>query len=217
MRGARTLAIALAACAAVPAIAGGAVRERSVYSAVKASGSEKVTFTADPGTCTRFSTCGQQGNVAYKFGGGPHGKLALEVDSRGRIAGTGSFSTTGTTVSHVTAPTACTATVRHRRESFTLTGRLKLGKLLFGLHGDKTDYFATKCAGPTEADAAVDHALPAGTFKRTDFDHASSTFGLTGSAFFREKGYRGTVAWKLSYRVVRRACSPHCRAVSKAG
>ena len=216
MRGAKTLAIALAACAAVPAVAGAAVRERSVYSVTKASGNEKVTFTADTNTCARFSTCGNAGKVAYKFGGTPRGKLALEVDGRGRIAGMGSFRTTATTVANVTAPTACTDSVRHRRESFTLTGSSKLGKLLFGIHGDKTDYLATKCAGPTEAAIAVDRALPAGTFKRSDFNHPSTTFGLTGSSFFREQGYRGTVTWKLSYRVVRNACSPHCRAVSKA-
>jgi hypothetical protein len=128
----------------------------------------------------------------------------------------GSFSTRGTTVANVTAGTLCTDKVRHRRESFKLRSPSKRGKLVFGIHGDKTDYLATQCAGPTEDTIAVDHALPQTRYARTEFDNASTTFGVSGSSFFREQGYRGQVTWKLDYKVTRLACSPHCRAVSKA-
>jgi hypothetical protein len=211
VRGAKTLAIALAASAAIPASAGAATRQKSVYSVVKASGSEKVSFTSDTSTCARFMTCGYRGTVRYKFGGKPHGTLVMRRDRRGHITGAASFRTTGTTTSAITAGGDCQDTVRHRSEVFTLNSRSRLGRLLFGLHGTKTDYLFTDCIGPTEAALKADRALPEGFFKRKDFEGSITKFQLSGSASFREQGWRGSTTWRLAYRIARHSCSPNCR------
>jgi hypothetical protein len=211
VRGAKALAIALAATAAVPACSSAATRQKSVYSVLNASGSEKVTFASDTSTCARFKTCGFGGTVSYKFGGKPRGKLVVRRNRRGHIAGAASFATAGTTTSAVTAGGNCQDTVRHRVEAFTLTSRSRLGRLLFGLHGEQTDYLVTACVGPTEAALKHDRALPEGFFKRSDFDGAITKFQLSGSASFREQGWRGSTTWRLAYRVSLHRCSPNCR------
>jgi hypothetical protein len=200
VRGTITLAIALAAVAMAPAAASATTTS---YRVTKATGSEIVAFTADPGTCARFVTCGYHGTVTYTFGGTPSGRLVLDQGASGHVTGAADFSARGTTVADVTTGDACTDTVRHRREHFSMRSPSRLGKLIFGLHGAKTDYLATACAGPTEADLKRDGALPTGKFKRKDFAAQATRFTLNGSASFREKGYRGTDTWKLSYRVAR--------------
>src|SRR4051794_10653725 len=108
-----TLVLALAASAALPAAAGAATGKTSVYHLLKANGSQRVTFSADPNTCLRFITCGNSGTVTYKFGGAPSGRLVLEQDGRGHITGAAAFKSRGTTVSDVTTGAVCSDTVRH--------------------------------------------------------------------------------------------------------
>ena len=197
-----TLPIAILAAATLPAGASAAT-QTSTYTVVKASGTQTVEFTANGDTCARFGTCGFGGTVTYKFSGKPKGKLVMKQNGRGHISGVGKFKTRGTTVSNITSGGGCTDTIRHKREYFELNSGSRLGRLVFGLHGDKTDYLVTDCAGPTEKMLKRDKALPNGTFKRAHFDSPSTTFTLDGSSNFRESGYVGSVTWKLKYRVKR--------------
>ena len=200
MRGALTLAMALTAAAVTPLAAAAATPSTSVHRVLEASGTIKVSFAGDRSTCVRFGTCGERGTVAYGFKGTPRGRLVLEQGRSGHITGAADFRSHGRTVATVIG---CSDSVRHGREHFSMRSPSRLGKLIFGLHGAKTDYLATDCAGPTEADLKRDGALPHGRFKRTDFRAGSTTFGLKGSSSFRESGYTGSATWKLSYRVKR--------------
>jgi hypothetical protein len=200
VRGALTLAMALAVTAVAAEAAAAAAPATSVHRVLRASGMVKVSFAADGSTCARFGTCGERGTVAYGFKGTPRGRLVLEQGRSGHITGAADFRSHGATVATVIG---CSDTVRHRREHFSMRSPSRLGKLIFGLHGAETDYLATDCAGPTEADLKRDGALPHGRFKRSDFRAGSTTFGLKGSSSFRESGYTGTATWKLSYRVKR--------------
>ena len=206
MRGLPTLALTAAALAAAPGAALAA--DRDVYSVVKASGTERLTFTADPRTCAEFATCGERGTVVYRFGGKPRGRLVLTTSRRGRVEGGASFRSAGRTEARVTAAdgTTCTDSVRHRSETFSLDSGRGLRRLLFILHPRPTrhDYLRTECAGPSEANLARAGTLPEATFKRRDFSFPRTSFRATGDAFFRDRGYRGTVRWTLGYRVVRR-------------
>lgn len=204
MKSALILTIGLAAAAALPATAAAATPGKTVYDVVKASGTERVTFSADTATCAQFVTCGFGGSVNYTFGGTPSGRLVLNQSRSGRISGSAAFGSHGTTVSDVTSGAVCQDTVRHKREEFSIDSRTPRGRLLFGLHGGKTDYLATDCAGPSEAALAHDHALPSGKFKHNAFNALHTAIGLQGTASFREAGYVGKVTWKLKYRVKRR-------------
>jgi hypothetical protein len=200
VRGATTLAIALAAACALPAAA---AAKTTTYRVTKATGNEVVTFSADPATCARFVTCGYGGTITYTFGGTPRGTLVLVEDARGHVKGAADFRSRGTTVADITAGVACKDTVRHTREHFSMGSPTRFGKLIFGLHAGRTDYLATDCVGPTERDLKRDAALPTGKFQRSDFTAQATRFNLKGSASFRERGYRGSATWKLSYRVAR--------------
>jgi hypothetical protein len=195
-----TLAVAAATAAALPAAADAA---KASYRVTGASGTQKVTFRADSSTCLRFDTCGYRGTITYKFGGSPRGSLVLRSDRRGRLSGAADFTSSGTTSSKVTAGIDCRDRIRHRREHFTMRTRSRLGKLIFGLHGAKTDYLETDCKGPTEADLERDGALPTGRFKQKDFHGQVTSFNLRGSQTFRERGYSGSTSWKLKYKVRR--------------
>jgi hypothetical protein len=210
VRGTITLALALAGVAAIPAAAGAATQKGSVYRVLEASGNQRVSFRADPATCARFLTCGHRGTVTYKFSGKARGKLVLVQDGRGHVKGTASFRSHGTTVSDVTAGDVCSDRVSHRTEFFSLNSRSRLGSLVFGFHGGKTDYLETDCAGPTEAALKHDRALPSGMFKRKHFNSPRTQFGIKGSSVFREKGYQGTASFKLRYSIRRDRCSPNC-------
>jgi hypothetical protein len=209
VRGAKTILIAVAASAALPAAA--AAGTGPMYHVVHASGTQKVSFSADPNTCGLQLTCGNQGTITYKFGGTPSGRLVLPRDRRGRVNGVADFKSRGTTVAHVTQGVQCSDSVTHGREHFSITSRSRLGSLLFQFHGGKTDHIVTDCAGPTEADLAHDRALPQASFRQKDFRGFSVKFGLKGSSAFRESGYRGTVTWNLKYRLERYRCSPNCK------
>jgi len=199
---ASALAIALAAAAVLPATAA-AASQTTTYKVVKATGSQRVEYTANGDSCSRFGTCGFGGTITYKFTGTPKGHLVMKQASNGHITGAANFTSKGTTVSDVTSGGACHDIVRHKRDEFSLSSKSRLGKLLFGLHGGDTDYLLTDCGGPTEKMLARDKALPSGTFKRAHFDAVSTTFGLKGSSNFSEAGYVGSVTWKLSYSVKR--------------
>jgi hypothetical protein len=201
VKAATTFALALAATAVAPGLASA---KTTTYTIVKAAGTQRVSFTADATTCARFLTCGYRGTVTYRFGGTPRGRLVLEEGSRGHVTGAADFSSRGTTVANVTAGAICDDTVRHTRDHFSMRSPSRLGKLIFGLHGGKTDYLTTDCNGPTEADLKRDGALPTGRFKRSDFLAQTTSFALKGSSAFREKGYRGTNSWNLSYKLKRR-------------
>jgi hypothetical protein len=203
VRGALTVAMAIAATGALPAAADAATPQTSVYRVLQAAGTQKVTFRADSSTCTRFATCGDRGTVTYKFGGTSRGRLEMKHDRRGHVTGVAEFTSHGTTTSDVTAGAVCSDVVRHSREHFSIRSPSRLGKLIFGLHGAETDYLTTDCAGPTDADLKRDKALPAGRFKRKDFEARSTTFGLRGSHTFRERGYTGSTTWKLRYEIRR--------------
>jgi hypothetical protein len=207
MRATTPFALALVAAAAVPASASAAT---SRYTIVKASGSERLSYTADAQTCATHGTCGDSGRVTYRFRGTPHrGRMTLATRRSGRTAGVGVFRTTGTTVADVSYGDGgeCSQTVRHRAEVFTLDSlRHNLARLLFTLHprSHRTDYLATDCLAPSETDVARDHGLPQASFRRSGFDAARTSFRLFGSSRFVERGWRGTVRWTLSYRVIRR-------------
>jgi hypothetical protein len=191
--------------------AAAAARTGTLYHVVHASGTQKVSFTADPNTCGLQLTCGNEGTITYKFGGTPSGRLEAARDRRGRVNGVADFKSLGTTVARITQGAPCTDTVSHRREHFSLTSRSQLGSLLFEFHGGRTDYMVTDCAGPTEADLAHDRALPEGSFRQKDFKGFSVKFALRGNSSFRESGYRGTVTWNLKYGLERYRCSPNCK------
>src|SRR5690349_2433145 len=110
-----------------------------MYHVVHASGTQQVSFTADPKTCAQEFTCGDQGTLTYKFGGTPSGRLEVTRDRRGRVNGVADFKSRGTTVAQVVQGTQCSDTVSHRREHFSLTSRSRLGSLLFQFHGGETD------------------------------------------------------------------------------
>jgi hypothetical protein len=209
VRGTKTILIGIAASAALPAAA--VARTGPMYHVMQASGTEKISFTADPNTCGLQLTCGNAGTVTYKFGGTPSGRLEVARDRRGRVNGVADFKSRGTTVARITQGTPCSDTVTHAREHFSLTSRSRLGSLLFEFHGGKTDHIVTDCPGPTEADLAHDRALPEASFRQKDFKGFSVRFGLKGSSSFRESGYRGTVTWKLKYGLERYRCSPNCK------
>jgi hypothetical protein len=211
VRGATTLAIGLAASAALPATAGAAGHTGTMYRVVAASGIERVTFAADRSNCAARLTCNDQGTVTYKFGGTPRGRLVSSRDRRGHVSGAADFRSHGITVSRVSEGATCTDTVRHADEHFTIESHSRLGKLLFRLHGGDTDHLATDCPGPTEADLRHDHALPQGSFKPTDLDGVSTSIRLKGKSVFRERGYSGTASWQLKYTLQRFSCSPACK------
>jgi hypothetical protein len=203
VRGALTVAMAITASGALPAAAGAVTPQTSVFRVLQATGTQKVTFSADSSSCARFVTCGDRGTVTYKFGGTSRGRLEMKRDRRGHVTGAAEFTSQGTTKSEVTAGAICSDTVSHRREYFSIRSPSRLGKLIFGLHGAATDYLTTDCAGPTDADLKRDKALPTGRFKRADFDARSTTFSLRGSHTFRERGYSGSTSWKLRYEIRR--------------
>jgi hypothetical protein len=209
VRVAKTLLIALAASATLPVAAN--ARTGTMYHVVHASGTQTVSFSADPRTCARMLTCGYAGTVTYRFGGTPSGRLVITRDRRGRLNGLADFNSRGTTAARITRGTACNDTVSHGKEHFSLTSRSRLGSLLFEFHGGRTDHIVTDCPGPTEADLAHDRALPEGSFRQKDFKGFSTKFNLKGSSVFRESGYRGSAAWNLTYRLERYRCSPNCK------
>lgn len=217
MRPAVTFGAAAIAALALPAAAGAATERGSVYSVVKASGSERLTFSEDLASCTRFHTCHNAGSVSYRFGGTPSGRLVMQDRRGGTVSGLASFKARGTTSAKLAGDKPCSDTVRRRHETFALSSRTRSGRLLFGLHGTKLDFLGSHCATPSEVELAADGALPHGSFKRSAFGSERTSFRLSGSALFREHGYRGRVRWSLSYRLERMRCSPNCRVPAQTG
>ena len=102
MKPASALAIALAAAAVLPATAG-AASQTTTYKVVKATGSQRVEYTANGDSCSRFGTCGFGGTITYKFTGTPKGHLVMKQSGNGHITGAANFTSKGTTVSDVTS------------------------------------------------------------------------------------------------------------------
>lgn len=202
MKGAQTLAVALVTAAAVPATA---AAERTAYSIERASGFQQLSFEGDPATCAQYAVCGERGTVTHRFGGAP-GRGKLVLDRRGRRqTGSARFRSRGTTTATVDGPNgSCRDNVSRRREWFSLRG--SIARLRFRLHprGHGRDYLRTLCATPSEANLARDGALPEGTFDARDFKNERTAFKLEGTSVFSDRGYRGELRWKLSYRVARR-------------
>jgi hypothetical protein len=203
VNGARTLALGLLAAAALPATA--AAAGRTAYSIEKASGVQRLSFEADPDTCTQFGVCGEAGTVTQRFGGDPgRGKLVLIRRGR-RQTGSARFRSSATTTSSVSGPNgSCRDTVKRDIEWFSLRGSLE--RLRFRLHPRRRtrDQLRTLCATPTEANLRRDGALPAGTFDADDFRNQRTRFELKGTSVFNDRGYRGELTWNLSYAVKRR-------------
>ena len=199
-----SIVIALVALVALPATAAARTMR---YSVVQARGFERITFSPDAATCATFGTCGRSGRVSYRFTGKPHGRMVLHVGRRGRVTGGATFRTSGvTTATASTDGETCSATVRRRREVFSLRRAAGHRSVRFTLHprSARRDYLKSACLTPTEADLAHAGALPKGSFRLSDFDHFTAAFRLTGSTFVREGGYRCTVEWDLRYRLRRR-------------
>ena len=202
MRGAQTLALALVGAAALPAAA--AAAQRTSYSVLEARGSQTLTFEANPQTCASYGVCGESGTVEYAFRGDPTGSLVLRRDGR-RQAGTANFRTRGRTRAEMTGPNgSCSHSVARTRERFSLRGGLR--RLVFRLHSPREgrDYLRTDCPTPGEAHLARDGALPKGSFAAADFARDRTAFELEGKSVLDDRGYRGTLRWKLSYRIKRR-------------
>ena len=208
MKGAKPLVLALAAAAVLPA--GASAAQRTSYRITDAAGFERVTFTADLGTCAQFGTCADSGTVEYRFGdGSKRGGLVTETSASGRTKGTASFRSKGKTTASVTSVNGdCRDTVNHGSEWFTLnTPGSRLSKLLFTFHPrtGTRDYLRTDCVGPNEASLARGHALPAANVPAKNFrNHARTSFRTTGHDAFTDRGYSGTVRWDLRYKIVRR-------------
>src|SRR5919202_4815501 len=146
----------------------------SIYDVVRATGFERVTFQGDAGAgCEDTGVCGYAGTVSYSIGGTPHGRVVLVRSRNGRLSGDATYRTHGTTRASVTTPGSdqtCTDTVGRRRDFFSLVSRgSRFQRLLFRYHDTATDYLNTRCAGPTERDAAEAKALPSGSFRARDF------------------------------------------------
>jgi hypothetical protein len=190
----------------------------SIYDLTKATGFERVRFTGDAGSgCAQYAVCGYSGTTTYRIGGTPRGTLVLTRSSSGRVKGSASYRTAGTTTSSVTPPQpgqACTDTVTRNSDVFKLssTGPSFQNLLLVYHAGAATDYLDTSCAGPNEGAVSDAGVLPSALFQPSDFFGGTSpSFGLSGSTPFRAAGFSSTIQWKLQYKMKARACSPRCQ------
>ena len=214
MRGVLTLAAACVAMAIVPA--GAAARRGWIFDMTSARGFERITFTSDEATCASFGVCGYSGTVTYRISGTPRGTIVLARGSGGRVRGGATYRTQGVTEATVTPPAsgpACTDTVSHRTDVFSMaaTGS-RFQTLLLTYHGGGDDYLDTRCPGPDESDAAAGGALPEGTFSKADFFNGTHPkFGLSGGSPFKRAGFSATSDWKLRFAARARGCSPYCR------
>jgi hypothetical protein len=189
----------------------------SIYDLTKATGFERVRFTGDAGSgCAQYAVCGYSGTTTYRIGGTPRGTLVLTRSSSGRVKGSASYRTAGTTTSSVTPPQpgqACTDTVTRNSDVFKLssTGPSFQNLLLVYHAGAATDYLDTNCAGPNEADVAAAGALPEGSYRAADFFKGTRPgFALSGGTPFTRAGFNSTIEWQLKFKTKARACSPRC-------
>jgi hypothetical protein len=207
--------ISVAAMAIAPAAA--AAKTGSIYDVTFAKGYERVTFDGTQnGGCDLYDTCGYTGTVKYAFGGKPQGKLALTRSKSGKVRSTGRYRTKGVTTVRVNPPDnsgACTATVHHKTDVFTLNSQGSRNQnLLLNYHPFGADYLDTKCGGPNEGTVSDAGTLPRGVLSpKTFFKAGRPSFTLTGGYSFRAAGFSSAIDWRLSFKLKARACSPHCK------
>jgi hypothetical protein len=205
----------VAAAAIAPATA--AAKTGSIYDITFAKGFERVTFDGtENGGCALYGTCGYTGTVKYSIAGTPHGKLVLTRAHNGRVKGTARYRTAGVTQVRVRPPdgsAACTDTVSHKTDIFTLTSQgSRFQNLVLNYHPFGADYLDTQCGGPNEGAASDAGVMPRGVFSPKAFFRASKpSFTLTGGYSFRAGGFSSAIDWRLAFKTKARACSPHCR------
>src|SRR5947208_3519257 len=189
----------------------------SIYDLTSAKGYERVTFDGTQnGGCELYNTCGYTGTVIYTIGGTPQGKLVLTRARNGRVRGTARYRTAGVTRVRVRPPdngTACTDTVSHRTDIFTLNSEgSRFQNLVLNYHPFGADYLDTQCPGPNEGAVSDAGVLPRGVFSPKDFFRGNKPrFTLTGGYSFRAAGFSSAIDWRLSFKLKARACSPRCK------
>jgi hypothetical protein len=207
--------ITVGAMAIVPGTA--AARTGSVYDITSAKGYERITFDGTQnGGCELYSTCGYTGTVTYTIGGTPKGKLVLTRSKNGKVRGTAHYRTAGVTRVRVRPPdgsAACTDTVRHKTDVFTLNSMGSRNQnLLLSYHPFGPDYLDTQCGGPNEGTVSDAGVLPRGVLSPTKFFKGNRpSFTLTGAYSFRAAGFSSAIDWHLAFKLKARACSPHCK------
>jgi hypothetical protein len=207
--------ISVAAMAIAPAAA--VAKTGSIYDVTGASGYERVTFDGTQnGGCDLYDTCGYTGTVKYALGGKPSGKLVLTRSKSGKVRATARYRTRGLTTVRVNPPDnsgACTATVKHKTDVFTLNSQGSHNQnLLLDYHRFGADYLDTKCGGPNEGTVSDAGVLPRGVFSPKQFFKGTRPhLSLAGGYSFRAAGFSSAIDWQLSFRLKERACSPHCK------
>jgi hypothetical protein len=207
--------ISIAAMAIAPAAA--AAKTGSIYDVRFAKGYERVTFDGTQnGGCELYDTCGYTGTVKYALSGKPTGKLVLTRSKSGKVRATAHYRTTGLTTVRVNPPDgsgACTATVRHKTDVFSLNSEgSRNQKLVLDYHPFGADYLDTRCGGPNEGTVSDAGVLPRAVFSPKAFfkgNHPSLAF--TGGYSFRAAGFSSAIDWRLGFKLKARACSPHCK------
>jgi hypothetical protein len=216
---AAVVAVAVAALAAVaPSGAGAAAKRGYVYDLTTAKGFERLTFSGDPSAnCMDFGTCGYSGVVTYTIAGKPKGTIALTRSHSGKVSGRARYTTNGTTVADVTPAGSrpnCNDSVQHSRDVWSIasTGANSRNLVVTYHDGATTDYLATNCAGPTEADVRSSGALPSGRFAAKDFFRGPKpSFSIAGGTPFAAAGFNASIEWQLSFKAKQRNCSPRCK------
>jgi hypothetical protein len=205
-----TLAMAIAPAAAV-------AKTGSIYDVTFAKGYERVTFDGTQnGGCDLYSTCGYTGTVKYAIAGAPHGKVVLTRAHNGKVKATAHYRTAGTTQVRVNPPdggAACTDTVTHKTDVFTLKSEgSRFQNLVLNYHPFGADYLDTRCGGPNEGAVSDAGVLPRGVFRPKDFFRGPKpSFTLSGGYSFRAAGFSSAIDWRLAFKLKERACSPHCK------
>jgi hypothetical protein len=207
--------ISVAAMAIAPAAA--AAKTGSIYDITSAKGYERVTFDGTQnGGCELYDTCGYTGTVKYAIAGKPQGKLVLTRSKSGKVRSTAHYRTHGVTTVRVNPPDnsgACTDTVRHKTDVFTLNSDGSHNQnLVFSYHPFGADYLDTKCGGPNDGTVSDAGVLPRGVLSpKTFFKANRPSFTLTGGYSFRAAGFSSAIDWRLAFKLKARACSPHCK------
>jgi hypothetical protein len=207
--------ISVAAMAIAPAAA--AAKTGSIYDVTKATGYERVTFDGTQnGGCELYDTCGYTGTVKYAVSGKPQGKLVLTRSKGGKVRSTARYRTKGVTTVRVNPPDnsgACTTTVRHKTDVFTLNSQGSRNQnLLLNYHPFGADYLDTKCGGPNEGTLSDAGVLPRAVFSPKSFFKGNRpSVKFAGAYSFRAAGFDSAIDWQLAFKLKARACSPHCK------
>ena len=189
----------------------------SIYDITGASGHERVTFDGTQnGGCELYDTCGYTGTVKYAVSGKPTGKLVLTRSKSGKVRATAHYRTNGITTVRVNPPdnsSACTDTVRHRTDVFTLNSQGSRNQnLILNYHPTGPDYLDTKCGGPNEGTLSDAGVLPRAVFSpKAFFKGTRPGLSFSGGYSFRAAGFDSAIDWQFHYQLKARSCSPHCK------